>query len=127
MAKKKEYQIKVLGQLVSVNKDVYLTYHRMKRREKYLEERDTVNGVSYYSALDTVGTRGEDTIPDLASPGLEDIVVAKIMIQRLYQCLAQLTNEEQELIFILFFENKNPYSKTSKQSSEMRNHHHVFF
>ena len=34
-------------------------------------------------------------------------MVAKIMIQRLYQCLAQLTNEEQELIFILFFENKS--------------------
>ena len=106
MAKKKEYQIKILGQIVPVNKEVYLTYHRMKRREKYLEERDAVNGVSYYSALDTAGTRGEDTIPDLVSPRVEDMVVAKIMIQRLYQCLAQLTNEEQELIFILFFENR---------------------
>ena len=43
MAKKKEYQIKILGQIVPVNKEVYLTYHRMKRREKYLEERDAVN------------------------------------------------------------------------------------
>mgnify|MGYP000260390419 CR=1 FL=1 len=56
MAEKKEYRIKVQGQLVPVSEEVYLTYHRMKRRETYLEERDTTNGVFYYSALDTEGT-----------------------------------------------------------------------
>ena len=53
MAEKKEYRIKVQGQLVPVSEEVYFTYYRMKRRETYLEERDTANGVFYYSAMDT--------------------------------------------------------------------------
>jgi hypothetical protein len=52
MAEKKKHLIKVQDQLVPVNEEVYLTYYRMKRREIYLEERDTANGVFYYSALD---------------------------------------------------------------------------
>lgn len=107
MAEKKEYRIKVQGQLVPVSEEVYLTYHRMKRREIYLEERDTTNGVFYYSALDTEGTNGEDVIPDLVSPRVEDVAVDKLLAEKLHQCLAQLTREEQELIFTLFFQNKS--------------------
>lgn len=103
MAEKKEYRIKVQGQLVAVTEEVYFTYHRMKRREIYLEERDTANGVFYYSAMDTGETNGEDTIPDLISPRVEDVVADKLLSERLHQCLAQLSNEEQELIHALFF------------------------
>ena len=107
MAEKKEYRIKVQGQLVPVSEEVYLTYHRMKRRETYLEERDTTNGVFYYSALDTEGTNGEDVIPDLVSPRVEDSAVDKLLAEKLHQCLSQLTRDEQELIFTLFFQNKS--------------------
>lgn len=41
MAEKKKHLIKVQDQLVPVNEEVYLTYYRMKRREIYLEERDS--------------------------------------------------------------------------------------
>ena len=47
MAEKKEYRIKVQGQLVPVTEEVYLTYYRMKRRELHLEEKDTAHGVFY--------------------------------------------------------------------------------
>lgn len=103
MAKKKEYRIKVQGQLVPVGEDVYFTYHRMKRRETYLEERDTANGVFLYSAMDTEDTNGEDAIPDLISPRVEDMVMDKLIAEKLCQCLAQLTKGEQELIDALFF------------------------
>ncbi len=33
MAQKKEYRIKVEGQLIPVTEEVYLTYYRMRRRE----------------------------------------------------------------------------------------------
>lgn len=107
MAEKKEYRIKVQGQLVPVTEEVYFTYHRMKRREIYLEERDTTNGVFYYSTLDTEGTNGEDVIPDLVSPRVEDAAVDKLLAEKLHQCLSQLAREEQELIFLLFFQNKS--------------------
>lgn len=107
MAEKKEYRIKVQGQLAPVSEEVYLTYHRMKRRETYLEERDTTSGVFYYSALDTEGTNGEDVIPDLVSPRVEDLIMDKLIAEKLHQCLSQLTSKEQELIFLLFFQNKS--------------------
>lgn len=105
MAEKKKHLIKVQDQLVPVNEEVYLTYYRMKRREIYLEERDTANGVFYYSALDAEGTNGEDVIPDRSSPPVEDLVMDKLITEKLHRCLAQLAKEEQELIFTLFFQN----------------------
>ena len=104
---KKKYQIKVQGQLVPVSEEVYVTYHRMKRRETYLEERDMAHGVFYYSAMDSVETSGEDGIPDLASPRVEDVVVDKLIAEKLHRCLAQLSKEEQALIFALYFQGKS--------------------
>ncbi|MDD4431584.1 sigma factor-like helix-turn-helix DNA-binding protein [Oscillibacter ruminantium] len=109
MAEKKEYRIKVQGQLVSVSEEVYVTYYRMKRRETYLEERDTANGVFYYSSLDTAETNGEDGIPDLLSPRVEDLIMDKLILEKLHQCLAQLTKEDHDLIFTLFFQNKSEH------------------
>lgn len=45
MAEKKEYWIKVQGQLVPVTKEIYLVYYRMDRRERHLEEKDRAHGV----------------------------------------------------------------------------------
>lgn len=114
MAEKKEYQIKVQGQLVPVSEEVYLTYYRMKRRETYLEEKDSAHGVFYYSALDTEETSGEDAIPDLTSPRVEDAAVDKLLAEKLHQCLAALTKEEQELIFTLFFQNKSEHQMAAE-------------
>ncbi|MCR6547155.1 sigma-70 family RNA polymerase sigma factor [Dehalobacterium formicoaceticum] len=109
MAEKKEYRIKVQGQFVPVTEEVYLTYYRMKRRELHLEEKDARHGVFYYSALDTKEINGEDAIPDLTSPHVEDIVMDKLLAEKLHKCLAELTKEEQELIFTLFFQNKSEH------------------
>ena len=81
----------------------------MKRHELHLEEKDAAHGVFYYSALDTEETNGEDAIPDLTSPHVEDIIADKLVAEKLHRCLAQLTKEEQELIFILFFQNKSEH------------------
>jgi RNA polymerase sigma factor (sigma-70 family) len=114
MAEEKTYQIKVQNQLVPVSEEVYVTYYRMRRRETYLEERDTANGVFYYSAMDTTETTGEDGIPDLASPHVEDVVVDKLIAEKLHKCLAQLTNAEQELICTLFFQNKSEHQMAAE-------------
>lgn len=114
MAEKKKYFIKVQGQLVPVSEEVYLTYYRMKRREIYLEERDTANGVFYYSALDAEGTNGEDVIPDRSSPPVEDLVMDKLIAEKIHRCLAQLAKEEQEFIFTLFFQNESEHQLASE-------------
>lgn len=113
MAEKK-YLIKVQGQLVSVTEEVYLTYYRMKRRELHLKEKDIKHGVFHYSALDTKETNGEDAIPDLISSRVEDVVTDKLISEKLHQCLAQLSREEQELIFTLFFQNKSEHQMAAE-------------
>ncbi|KIE47987.1 rNA polymerase, sigma-24 subunit, ECF subfamily [Clostridium argentinense CDC 2741] len=62
-----------------------------------------------YSALDTDETNGEDAILDLSSPRVEDVVTDKLIAEKLHQCLTQLSKEEQELIFTLFFQNKSEH------------------
>ena len=106
---KKKYQIRVQDELVPVTEEVYLTYYRMRRRELHLQEKDAKHGVVFYSALDTGETNGEDAIPDLISPRVEDIVVDRLIAEKLHECLAQLSKEEQELIFSLFFQNKSEH------------------
>ena len=106
---KKNYQIRVQDKLVPVTEEVYLTYYRMRRRELHLQEKDVKHGVLYYSGLDTKETNGEDAIPDLISPPVEDMVVDKLIAEELHKCLAQLPKEEQELIFALFFQNKSEH------------------
>ena len=90
MAKKKIYQIKVQGQLVPVTEEVYLTYYRMGRRERHLEEKDRAHGVFSYHALDTAEIYGEDIIPDIVSPRVEDLIVDKLIAEKLHRCITQL-------------------------------------
>jgi len=106
MAEKKEYIIKVQNQLIQVSEEIYVTYHQMKRREIYLEERDKANGVFYYSALDTEEINGEDAIPDTNSPCVEDVIVDKLLVEKLHKCIDMLTKEEQSLVFSIYFEGK---------------------
>ena len=52
------YYIKVKGQLVDVSKQIYEAYYEMKRREKYLIERDRKIKLQYYDAWDSERTTG---------------------------------------------------------------------
>ena len=106
MAEKKIYQIKVQGQLVPVSEEVYLTYYRMDRRERHLEEKDRAHGVFSYHALDTTEINGEDVIPDIVSPRVEDLIVDKLIAEKLHRCITQLTEKEQALITALYFQGK---------------------
>lgn len=106
MKERERYQIRVQGKLVEVQKPLYLTYYRMSRREKYLEEKDAFHGVVLYSSLDTEETTGEDMLPDTDSDSLEDVVVSKIMREKLRSAIKQLHHTERELIYALFYEGK---------------------
>lgn len=107
MADKKEYRIRISGKLVEVTKEVYLCYYRMQRRALFLEEKDGKHGVVYYSAMDTEETNGEEAIPDLTSPYVEDVVTDKLMVEQLYRCISRLTESEKMLIEALYFQGKS--------------------
>ena len=120
MAEERKYRLRVEGHLVEVTKDVYLTYYRVERHTKTLDEKDVRNGKVSYSDLDTEETLGEEMVPDPNAESVEDKAVGNILLQELRQCLAQLPLEEQNLIRALYFE-----ELTERMSGEeLRTDHH---
>lgn len=107
MAEKKEYKIKVQGTLVSVAEDIYLTYYRMDRRARGVEERDQRNGVVLYSNYDTDGLLAVEMFADKNAIPVEDQVVKQLMGERLHDCLSQLSADEQNIIFCRYWDGKS--------------------
>jgi len=103
MAERKVHYIRIEGTLVEVNKEVYDTYYGIERHTKTLDEKDERNGKVSYNAMDTDEMLGEDMIPDLNSPSIEDVVVTRIMCEKLYKSLAILTKSERALIQAIYF------------------------
>lgn len=114
MADKKEYRIRISGELVAVTEEVYLCYYRMKRHALHLEEKDKKHGVVFYSSMDNGETNGEEAIPDLSLRHIDDIVVDKLMSEQLHRCISQLTEPEQALIDALFFQGKSEREFSTK-------------
>ena len=106
MADKEKYVIKVQGQLIEVSEDVYYAYFRMERQERTQEEKQQRNEVMSYDALDNGETLGLESIADLTAPSMEDLAVAKEMIERLHHAVAALTQNDRELIRAIYFEGK---------------------
>lgn len=103
---RKDFYIKIQGELINVSEEVYLTYYRMESRAHYLDRKDLIHGKVLYSNLDTEETLGEEGIPDLNSESVEDTVIRNIMADKLHQCLSRLSKEEQDLITSLYFQEK---------------------
>lgn len=84
MTDKKEYRIRVDGVLVEVTQEVYQSYYRMRRREAFLIEKDIDHGVELYSNLDTDETLGEEMLPDLYSPGVEERAITNVLSEMIF-------------------------------------------
>ena len=104
---KKDLYIKINGELINVSEEVYLTYYRMRSRERYLDQKDIRNGKVLYSNLDTDETTGEEGIPDLAAESVEDMAIQKVMADKLHQCLDLLSAHERELLIEIYFNEKS--------------------
>ena len=100
---KKKLYIRVNTQLVEVSEEVYLTFYRMRRREKYVVEKDRRVGVLLYSELDTNETIAEEMIPDLTH-NVEEDVIAKVMHTKLHHCLTLLSETDREVLKAIYFD-----------------------
>ena len=104
MAAKKEFFIRVKDELVEVTQEVYLSYYRAKRCEQAQIEKEQRHHVLSYDAFDTSSALGAEMLTDTASDEPEDIVIKKLMVEKLYSCIAKLTNDERWLVCMLFFD-----------------------
>lgn len=107
MAENTTYTIRIDGIPAEVTEEVYLVYHRMDRRERYLQERDFTHGRVLYSQLDDGETTGEDMISDRDAVPVEDIVIGRLMADRLRSCLRLLTEDETALIIKRYYEDRS--------------------
>jgi DNA-directed RNA polymerase sigma subunit (sigma70/sigma32) len=105
MTETRKYWIRIDGQPVEVTRKVYADYYNMRRRERYLEERDLDHGKTLYSQLDDGYMTGEDMLPDRDAVPVEEVVEALLMTEKLRKCVALLREAERELIEALFFVN----------------------
>ena len=109
-----DYKIKIKGQLISVNKDIYIAYYKMARRERYLEEVSFKKELSYNHLIDK-----EYPIEMKMSKKqklVEDEVIKKIMIEKMIKAIENLTDSERVIIKELFW-----YEKSERELANLMN------
>lgn len=117
--KRKKYVLYSNGKLVPVSKKVYVTYYKNLNHERYLERKDRRKGLIYYNQYDTDDMNYESVLED-KTINVEQIVEIKILMEKLYDALNSLTEEERELVIELFFE-----EKTLMEAAKTRNISHT--
>ena len=108
----KKYHIYVKGKKVSVDKNLYLTYKKQINHENYLRH----NRVKY--KVFTFSDFEENIILNISDKNMNVYyeVESKLEIQNLYKALSKLNNNEKEIIYLIYFENK-----TLREISKMKN------
>ena len=108
----KKYHIYVKGKKVSVDKNIYLTYKKQINHENYLRH----NRVKY--KVFTFSDFEENIILNISDKNMNVYyeVESKLEIQNLYKALSKLNDNEKEIIYLIYFENK-----TLREIGKMKN------
>lgn len=110
---RQRYVLRVNETLVEVTRDVYLAWYQSRRKERYQLEKMQKNGVC---GIEKVGETSYNSYLHILSP--EEIVIRVSEIQELQEALKYLSEEEMELIRLLFFE-EYTVKKTAQYLSEL--------
>ena len=97
------YTLLVKGQRITVTKAQYKAYHQERERERYLDRvaRDYERSMEQFRED---GVQSVERQLVISTPGPEEIACREEMCATLYACIAQLPNQEQELLHSLYFE-----------------------
>ena len=93
------------GMLMEVTPEQYRDFYKERRRQKYLYERSNENRDISIDMLTTEQFNGADILFS-DEIDIEEQVAYKLLLDKLHNCLSLLTEEEQELIYALFFGEK---------------------
>lgn len=91
------------GMLMEVTEEQYKEFYRQKRRQKYVDECSAENSDFSYDMLATDDFNGEDILVD-DSESLDEQGIRKTMTDKLRRAMFILSENEQELIRKIFFE-----------------------
>ena len=111
----KQFFISINGEQIEVTKEVYLTYYRSKRRDRYYERdiktetpiRDRDGHIIGYAparedSLDRLIEAGEDFAAEQES--VEDTAIRRLMSDKLHKALDKLSGSDRALIDALYFQ-----------------------
>lgn len=98
----KEFKIRINNEFIAVNEEIYITYYKMGRRERYLEEVNAEKNLSYNQLLE-LNYPIEGKMYE-SQHLLEDAVIEKILHEKMIIALEMLTGYERMIIDELFFE-----------------------
>lgn len=99
---REHYVLYTNGLLVEVTKEVYLEWYRSRRREKYQMEKQKKYGVCSLEAVGQLAQEGQN----IWDNNPENACIEKERKEYLRQGIQTLSEEEQFLIFLLFYEEK---------------------
>ena len=72
------------------------------------------NHVVSYDAFDTESALGAEMLIDTASDEPEDIVIARLMAEKLHDSISKLSEDDRQLIYMLFFEDRSERETAKK-------------
>ena len=112
---KRHFFISIDGQQIEVSREIYLTYYRSKRRERYYGHDIKIERAVYDEAGNISGYMPpkEDSLERLIESSMEfpsgqksveATVIDKIMVEGLHKALDKLSMSERELIHALYFQ-----------------------
>lgn len=91
------------GTLVEVNREIYLEWHRSKRKERYQKERDREYGVCSIEKLHEKGYFPEQPISPIRDTTLEAALRNECR-EKLENALKNLPEEDIRLVRLLYFD-----------------------
>ena len=101
---RKKYFIRLgNGTLVEVNREIYLEWHRSKRKERYQKERDREYGVCSIEKLHEKGYFPEQSISLIRDTTLEAILRNEYRVG-LENALKNLSEQDIRLVRLLYFD-----------------------
>ncbi len=101
----KEFKIKIDNKIIVVTEEIYITYYKMGRRERYIDEISRKNNLSYNRLQEQDYPVEEKMFEPRRC--VEDIVIQKIILEKMISALDTLTNYERMIIDELFINGKS--------------------
>ena len=115
MAEREKYYIGLNGQIFEVSKELYETYYKGQRKEKYVNhdlkqehtkvDKETGEMIVIPSREDSYERllEAEKQFAEEAE-NVEDVAVREVMLEKLNEALRILTDEETAIIHALFYQ-----------------------
>lgn len=101
------YYVKIDHQEIPVTEEIFRTWKKGERKERYFREGDIQNGVFSYDALDGEGLNGCELFADPSIPPVESAVERKLLKSGLKQAISTLNSDEKELLLRIYYKEES--------------------